>query len=805
MPLCDSYIFSITNHCVASHTHNTICSVCEHQSSVNPCHLCASLIVSKKGQKWSHKINPSLHDQSEELLGGPNQTAQQRWRNLQRNSSHFKDVQWARLPDETLDPVLTSPCSAGELNDIITRISDGVRLNTLQRLHLHGGFMLHDGVQISFIGGRLLVNGRTMPAEIPIVSFLNVLSSKSARIGWDLTKLLVAFGSLNTTNIEAFDQRQVPRRILRRHHFRNSLQKPGASALFTWIEWMAEEHLTPPENYSLNPIGVWARDVRQRLGTPKSKKFDEYIVEAFKHHPHGLNELHAFPWVERWNTYLATTQHDSQRSWPFAIEGGRFKFIVRTKNNASRKTGVPDKPGVWAFLLANALSPITSTAGELLYALQYNWTCQNLADQQIGAPLRRSIQFLREVIDGNSDRVFIHAEHILVIGRLGHFYEVRVGKGAHGAPFIIQSINSLEARQTHPLCIHDGTFHSAVPLGDTLVSVLLALLDDINTSAQVESLLQHIASHSPLGFPTRITDKHLCFFNNKDLQRVKKIVAKHSYRGVIGIEWLPQSNPPSREAPHEGNNQNMMHLFRRNIVYNRRRWQNNGDESKQSSRTDLLIEHALAANSALPHPQFIELWHKSCDELPEERAGENLHHLYNHFRGRDEWMYIRNFGHEENELPIGDIRNGERRYCEVFPRIWDALMQHPIGATFRMSVLDRGELAFENCHLAVTIRNAQERRIIRRFSTVLGFVEQGRHGDAIVFVRRDHPRPHARRELTQLLNRAQETLGARGAPPWWWHFGEVCEAPREVPDFRWELEQDLRDQNNRNGPDEYIP
>jgi hypothetical protein len=168
-------------------------------------------------------------------------------------------------------------------------------------------------------------------------------------------------------------------------------------------------------------------------------------------------------------------------------------------------------------------------------------------------------------------------------------------------------------------------------------------------------------------------------------------------------------------------------------------------------------------------------------------------------------MYLRNFGHEENELPIGDIRNGERRYCEVFPRIWDALMQHPIGATFRMSVLDRGELAFENCHLAVTIRNAQERRIIRRFSTVLGFVEQGRHGDALVFVRRDHPRPHARRDLTQLLNRAQETLGARGAPPWWWHFGEVFEAPREVLDFRWELEQDLRDQNNRNGPDEYIP
>ena len=161
--------------------HNIACSVCERQSSVSPCRLCSSLIVCKKGQKWTHQIDFSLHDQAQQLLGGPNKTAQQRWRNLQRNSNHLKDVQWAKLADETLDPVLTAPCSDDELNEIIQRVSDGIRLETLQRLYLHGGFVLHDGVRISFIGGRLLVNGRTMPAEVPMVSLLNVLSSKSAR------------------------------------------------------------------------------------------------------------------------------------------------------------------------------------------------------------------------------------------------------------------------------------------------------------------------------------------------------------------------------------------------------------------------------------------------------------------------------------------------------------------------------------------------------------------------------------------------------------------------------------------------
>ena len=86
--------------------------------------------------------------------------------------------------------------------------------------------------------------------------------------------------------------------------------------------------------------------------------------------------------------------------------------MVRSKNDATRKTSVPDKPEIWAFLLSSAFSPITSNAGELLYALQYNWTSQNTESQEIAAPLRRSIQFLREVIDGNADRIFIHDERI---------------------------------------------------------------------------------------------------------------------------------------------------------------------------------------------------------------------------------------------------------------------------------------------------------------------------------------------------------------------------------------------------------
>ena len=744
------------------------------------------------------------------LLGGDRPNAQQRWRNLKRNTSEMKDVEWAKLSDPTLDPVLSSPCGAEELKAIIQRISDGVRLTTLQRLHLVSGFLLQDGVQVSFIGKGLLVNGRTMPVEVPIVSLLNVLASKSARMGWDLTKLFVAFGSLNTKKITVFEPGRLPRRLRQRRNIRPSLQKPGASALLTWIQWMAEEHLTPPENYSLNPIGVWAHDVRGRLGRVGQRKFEQFLGDAFKNYPQELQQLNGFPWLERWYSYLATSQHDSLLEWPFVIVGGKLKILVRTKNNASRKTAVPDDPGLWAFFLSSALSPLTSDAGELLYALQCNWTCQTVTGSEISAPLRRSIQFLREVIDGNSDRVFVHDEHILVIGRLGHFYDVRIGRGAHNAPFIIESIDSLESRNTHPICIHDGTFHSTVPLGDTLVSVILSLLDDINTSTEIDSLRHHISFQSPLGFPPKVTEKHLRFFNQNDIKLLERIVQENRSMDVRQIRWLPQSTPRNVEERGEMlGYRNMMHLFRRNNVQNRRMWQHEAENNRtlRTHRTEMLIEHALAANSALPHPQFIELWHKSFDDMIQDDRGAHLPHLYNEVRGRNDWMFIRNFGRDQEDYPIGDIRNGERRFCEIFPRIWEALMRHPIGATFRIGVLDGGTLTFENCHLAVTIRTAQERRLIRRFSALLGYVEHGRHENNIEFIRRDHPRNHARRDLTLLLNRAQETLGARGAPPWWWHYAEVIQAPLAAPpfEFRWELEQDLRDQNPREGRHGYVP
>ena len=163
-------------------------------------------------------------------------------------------------------------------------------------------------------------------------------------------------------------------------------------------------------------------------------------------------------------------------------------------------------------------------------------------------------------------------------------------------------------------------------------------------------------------------------------------------------------------------------------------------------------------------------------------------------------MFLRNYGRPEQEYPIGDIRNGERRYCEVMPRIWEALMLHPIGSQVVIPTVTGKEISFQYCQLKVTLRDNREIRLLKRFLTILGYHEDD--GDQFersqIYYRRDHPRARNRRMLTQTLSNFQRTLGARGAPPWWWHYADVVEPPCEIPEFRWQLEEDLSD--NRDTP-----
>ncbi|MDA7846237.1 hypothetical protein N9A87_04235 [Euryarchaeota archaeon] len=777
------------------------CHVCGQRKEESPCLLCSSMIRGGPKTDWDYEIDQTLHDEIAEKLGGPHPNTRRRWNFLQDAFTDSKEVNWARLP-EGFDPVLEQPATNDELERITADIEQGVKLSSEDRLVLHQGFLMHDGLHFSFQDQQLSMNGRQLPRKVPVVSLLRVLSSPKLRTGWDLSQLMVVFGCTNSSEegINRQGRDMLRGRIHYMEHRRNMRRKnqPNRRAVFatlTWIGWMAEEHIPPPPNHTLHPLAAWARDIQQRLNTRSG--FDGNVAEAFLNHPQGLEELNHYPWLQRWSGFRSTTQSHAPVKWPLRIVGNKLKLRVRSKTGASNHTNVPEKPEAWALLLSLSLSPITSHAGETMFAIQHNWTSVAASPSLVPAPLQRSIKFLNEIMEGNSDRVFVQDKHLLVVGRLGHFYEVAVGKGVHMAPFVIRSVDGLLPRRTNPICIHHGTFHSSVPLGDTMASVVLTLLDDVGASQQIGSLLTNLTCQSPLGFPSTLDAPHLAMLHDATLSQLVANIEARGTRG--GPFWLAEQPDQNRrrnnQRPRHNDDLHFNYLMRRN-----RHRQGQGAGSSPSGQVQNLVTHAAAAQRPVPITALANIWRESLINHTEEQdeaqegAGERFHNYINNFQ-RDDWMFIRNHGEAEADAPIGDIRNGERRYCEVFPRIWEAMLLQPIGSTLAVSVADGGELIFEHCTLNVTLRNAAERRLIRRFADLAGYVEQGQDGGRMTFLRRDHPRQWARRNLSESLNQAQERFGFRGAPPWWWHYMEATQAPAQLPQFRWELGVDLRDNN----------
>ncbi len=778
-----------------------VCHVCGQRKEESPCLLCSSMIRGGPKTDWDYEIDQTLHNEIAAKLGGPHPNTRRRWNSLEDAFTDSKEVDWARL-DEQVDPVLEQPATKDELERITGEIEQGVKLSSEDRLVLHQGFLMRDGLHFSFQDEQLSMNGRQLPRKVPVVSLLRVLSSPKLRMGWDLSKLMVVFGCTNSSG-EGVNRQggEIPRGRIHYMEHRREMRRnnqPNRRAVFatlTWIGWMAEEHIPPPPNHTLHPLAAWARDIQQRLNTRSG--FDGNVAEAFLNHPQGLEELNHYPWLQRWSEFRGTTQSHAPVKWPLRIVGNKFKLRVRSKTGASIYTNVPEKPAAWALLLSLSLSPITSHAGETMFAIQHNWTSIAASPALVPAPLKRSIKFLSEIIEGNSERVFVQDKHLLVVGRLGHFYEVAVGKGVHMAPFVIRSVDGLSPRRTNPICIHHGTFHSSVPLGDTMASVVLTLLDDVGASQQIGSLLTNLACQSPLGFPSTLDAPHLAMLHEATLNQLVAAIEARGTRG--GPFWLAEQPGQNRgrnnQRPRHNDDLHFNYLMRRN-----RHRQGRGAGSSPSGQVQNLVAHAAAAKRPVPITALANMWRESLISHTEEQdeaqegAGERFNHYINDFQ-RDDWMFIRNHGEAEADAPIGDIRNGERRYCEVFPRIWEAMLLQPIGSSLTLSVADGGDLIFEHCMLNVTLRNGAERRLTRRFADLAGYVEQGQDGGRMTFLRRDHPRQWARRNLSESLNRAQERFGFRGAPPWWWHYMEANQAPDHLPEFRWELSVDLRDNN----------
>jgi len=776
------------------------CQVCNSTATKRElCALCNSMIQTSKNKTWGKDVHPDASEKALEFIGGGEKNSKKRWKCFQSSVLDTKLTDWAKL-NENIDPVLTHPCSVEKGLQICSDLENGVRLTSEDRSILHQGFEMINNVHLSFLSSKAVINGRELPNDVPVASIIRMLFDVKERLGWDLNQLVVALGSIQLPpDINMQERLQFPphrRRQRRRHIDRDSML-----ATLSWIEWMAEENISPPENYRIHPLSAWSRDLRVNITNVGGAMFHETVNAAFHNHPNGLSELSDYPWVEQWQDYRCPSMYNNPTKWPLKIFGMNLRLLVRTKSNGTRLAIIPDKPAIWASLIALSFSPASSLNGHLLYSIQYNWTHQKEMITHIAPPLRRSIQLLNEVISGSPGEVYIEQETILVIGRLGHFYEIKVGEGAHGAPYIIRHVKSLNPRQTQLICIHSGRFHSNLPLGDIIASVVLSLIDDITTSEKIESLRSELIATQPIGFPSFFSKEHTKLFSKDLLRNFTDAIVRTNSRYP---KWLSRGEKEWEKIEEEGFGpaervrQQFNFIMRRNRYFVELGEQTNKAASEIDEARGVIEDDLEQGNPAPSRDKLVKIWRKTFTPHPgktNHQGQELLAPYWNAFRGRRDWMFLRNYGRPEQEYPIGDIRNGERRYCEVMPRVWEALMLQPIGSQVILPTVENRDITFQHCQLKVTLRDTREIRLIKRILTILGYQED--EEDQLereqTYRRRDHPHPRNRRMLTQALSNFQRLVGARGAPPWWWHYADVVKPPHEIPNYRWQLEEDLSD------------
>ena len=788
------------------------CDVCKNNAgSEILCQLCQSIVGNSLGTDWNVVLSPREQEEGIELFGGRGRTSKQRWSQLKDNVDGTADVTWARLRDNE-DPIHSLPCSIERLQGIIHLIKEGHRLQHEERRILQIGFALHDGKLLSFLQDTAVLDGRKLPAPVPMISILTLIADEKKRIGWNISKLVSTMGSLVYDAITSREQEHYGRvfndyrrhRMMRRRELRDGQQQPNNCqkrplvAMLTWLQIEAEDRLGSEDSNGTHPLSAWARDVRLRVHISSTATFKKVVTEGFEHHPKGSLDLITSPWISRWLNHRTTDRPMALKDWPLKLTRNKWQFRVRTKAGNSRLATIPDDPIIWAYLISAVLSPLDSQTGLNLLAIQNNWTAIHDDKLDISAPIRRSIIFLNQIITANPNNVFVQSGRILVIGRLGHFYEVRVGKGVHGAPFLISAIRNLAPHSPNPLCIHHGKFHAQVPLGDTIASVVLSLVDDVTLADRVGSLQSEIANIPPFGFNNRLTPIEKPFIDANALEQLRL--------------QLPNGEIAWYDFDADSLGESLQNLLERNYDVDRVvrhqdgrpvlgaiRGPNNfyfGHDIRQNRRlrnTKYINATLREVSQGNPPPieKFVEEWRQEVSFKPLNEVIETAHRM-NPPHGND-WIYLRNNGMGNQNDIIGDIRNGERRWCELMPRIWQALQLQPLGSTIRIGEQNLQTVFFEHCNLRVTMRNITERRTVVRLAELLGYVEDGVYNGQIVLVRRDHPQPNNRRSMTRIIEDLQQRNGARGAPPWWWHYGEAAEAPQEVPEFAWELEEDLCD------------
>ena len=718
------------------------------------------------------------------MFGGPSLASKVRWKHLQRSMGRSELVNWARL-SSIRDPVTALPCSEAEFSALTKRLQETGMMTPKDELILQEGVKFHDGSTLRRLNGSWWLNDREL-TSLSLSLPLTLLANQERREGWDVSSMLLALASCSPALHDVFRAERPHGLRLQQGEGRVSSAFRPLAGMLVWLSnrIQLDRVLHDGEHPSLAAM-AWAYDLHERALLEANHAYERLFSDALHHRPPGVFEAYDVPWMKAWREVDARAPDHQTVKWALDLSKQHLGFRVRTQLGNLRRIRVPPEPEVWALLISLCLSPHSSYAGKLLLGMQHNWSIPYTKGSKPSDAMVRSLEFCHDIMNGLGDRLYVQDDTVLVFGKLGHAYQIRVGIGQHGAPYQIQHIEATDNLSRHAICIHSGLHSNRLPLGDILGAVFLALADDINTRLKVDSLNEVIIGNPPFGFPdTNIPDAWLATLDQDALTSLKR-----DGHVAAGHAWFA---PPEIRRYNNGDVEPRFNQIVRRYMHHRSR-------RHFGAASEMWVEcfaAGLASDGVLPMTRVVEAWRRTVEPRQARKASrpEGVRHFHRWLRRQ---RYHDILGHRRQDDPHeqGDIRDGERRWCEVFARCWQAMGLQPIGSFIDLPIADGGQMNFQHVGLTLTVRNRIERRFLGSIARLLGYVEENEHAQRRRYIRRDHPRAVAQLELTNLLRIAQEQQNIRGAPPRWWHYAQPMAAPDRLSDnIPWELHVDLTDE-----------
>ena len=786
-----------------------ICSSRQVEDQHEHCELCTSLLKSNITKDWNIKIEPHTRDEIVQLMAGAKQTPT-KWKRLTPMLG-IPELEWFKLNDGS-DPVHQLPCEEDEFSTIINlKFTDGP-LCERQHAILRRGVELHDGTVISIHGDDCFIDNFKVAKEVPIGIFFRIMSNPMERKGWDLKQFFLAASAFASSIPEAHEQRMFRLRFQGRRRRRTA----GEESFYAMLRWLGSKITCSRESDGLSSsIHAWAYDVNSFFQNRERRSFHENYRNAIENIPDDLEHLFPEPWVQAWNKETNINHQDENQIAPIRFSKGKVKVRARRVDGSSFWISVIEHPLHIAFVLSACFYPVDHPARKLFSALQSLWFKDDHKTPITETPFGVSVQFLQGCLDVVGENAVVHRNAILIRGKFGHYYELKLGHGAHGAPYLLRPLDcqgtTLQYRES--LCIHNGPTQRKLPIGDTIGSVVMSIANDAISSRIVESLRHHIVRNGPLLLTPTNQDE---FFQQLDIPEFHDFVRQHPFRGRNDRQFDEHGDMNRRprwfHRIDESNPELTRQLSLVHINDPFGRWMQNriGDQRRMGGDGD---DYEMKTKQGAPRTTIDEFTHREAvlawkrlvdqsirmDEQDHEGGVRINRDRIQEYMGR----YIQNppyihdiFRNRETDKRIhgcGDIRDGERRWCETFARAWECLHLQPIESTIQLHGADTKSLAFQHFSLKITIRDRDEERFIRHIAELVGYELLLEDEQNLVMIRKRHPRSDARIEVARMLNQLQQKQGEEKAPPRWWNYIDRTQAPEELEKGRWQLHEDLQD------------